>query len=50
MDIFGKNQEYKILIAGPCVIEDYFISSLIAEYLIKKSEQFGFKLIFKGSY
>lgn len=49
-DISAKSQEAKILIAGPCVIEDYFISSLIAEYLIKKSEQFGFKLIFKGSY
>jgi len=32
------------------VIEDYFTSSIIAEYLIKKSNQFGFDLIFKGSY
>lgn len=50
MDISGKNRCDKILIAGPCVIEDHFISSMIAEYLVKKSKEFGYDLIFKGSY
>lgn len=50
VDIWEKSRGDKILIAGPCVIEDYFISSIIAEYLVKKSKQFGFNLIFKGSY
>jgi len=50
MDISGKNQGAKIIIAGPCVIEDYFTSAIIAEYLIRQAEKYGFELIFKGSY
>ena len=50
MDTSEKKRERKILIAGPCVINNYHESSIIAQYLYDVSKEYEFDLIFKGSY
>ena len=38
------------LIAGPCVVEDEYIMSAIAEKLVELSNRYGITLIYKSSY
>lgn len=38
------------LIAGPCIMEDYETSELIAKELVRLSEKYEFDLVFKASY
>ena len=50
MDIFGKKQNTKFLIAGPCVIENLDLCVQIAKEVKRCAEIHGFTPIFKASY
>ena len=49
-DISDINHENKILIAGPCVVQDLETCLLIASEVKRVSQLFGFIPVFKASF
>jgi 2-dehydro-3-deoxyphosphooctonate aldolase (KDO 8-P synthase) len=50
VDIWAKNQEDKILIAGPCVAVSFSECLLIGKQIKESAEKYGFRPVFKASF
>ena len=50
MELYNKIKSNKFIIAGPCVLEDYDTSLMIAQFADAVCKKYGFTYIFKASF
>ena len=50
LDLYSRDKKIKILVAGPCVIEDWETSLEIAKVVKEIADKYNFLPIFKGSW